>query len=464
MKCCLASKLEHTKEDRRVANTASLNGKKNAVFERKDIGRSDNFTTSMAFFILAVSCCSSVRGEMLFVEQRVGDSLRLPCDVIPPLGDAVAVILWYRDKTPTAIYTYDARNESLGFQQHTPRGPDLASRASFYHKPPAALTITGALPEDSGIYQCRVDFTQAPSRTTKIQAVVVTEIKDIEVVRASPPVGSTSPSLMDRTVEASLHQPLRLICRTAGGPPSSVDLVDFPEAFTSGEPHPLSCRVYGSRPRPRLEWSLTKPDSPAMKLSTQDLNDPNFWSPVDGGGTSSRVTSSTAVQTLQLSSSPSHSTKIDRTLLRKQSYSSGQLKVVLGKEDHGGKLSCVAWNNFFPNYKVNATKTIHVNYAPEVELELGVKIDPSQVREGTDLYFTCKVDSRPPADQLSWTHKNRTLKNDPVLGVLMSGEHLVLQSVTRDWSGTFSCTAANSVASVVSNTINISILCELLKQ
>ncbi|XP_018007520.2 uncharacterized protein LOC108665293 [Hyalella azteca] len=244
-------------------------------------------------------------------------------------------------------------------------------------------------------------------------------------------------------------------------PPSSVDLVDFPEAFTSGEPHPLSCRVYGSRPRPKLEWSLTKPDSPAMKLSTQDLNDPNFWSPLDGGGTSSRVTSSTAVQTLQLSSSPSHSTKIDRTLLRKQSYSSGQLKVVLGKEDHGGKLSCVAWNNFFPNYKVNATKTIHVNYAPEVELELGVKIDPSQVREGTDLYFTCKVDSRPPADQLSWTHKNRTLKNDSVLGVLMSGEHLVLQSVTRDWSGTFSCTAANSVASVVSNTINISILCEL---
>ncbi|XP_018008247.2 uncharacterized protein LOC108665949 [Hyalella azteca] len=241
-------------------------------------------------------------------------------------------------------------------------------------------------------------------------------------------------------------------------PPSSVDLVDFPEAFTSGEPHPLSCRVYGSRPRPRLEWSLTKPDSPAMKLSTQDLNDPNFWSPLDGGGTSSRVASSTAVQTLQLSSTPSHSTKIDRTLLRKQSYSSGQLKVVLGKEDHGGKLSCVAWNNFFPNYKVNATKTIHVNYAPEVELELGVKIDPSQVREGTDLYFTCKVDSRPPADQLSWTHKNRTLKNDPVLGVLMSGEHLVLQSVTRDWSGTFSCTAANSVASVVSNTINISIL------
>ena len=65
---------------------------------------------------------------------------------------------------------YDVRNESLGFQQHTPRGPDLASRASFYAKPPAALTITGALPEDTGIYQCRVDFAQAPSRTTKIQA------------------------------------------------------------------------------------------------------------------------------------------------------------------------------------------------------------------------------------------------------------------------------------------------------
>ena len=66
-------------------------------------------------------------------------------------------------------YRYDARIDSLGFQKHTPRGPELGSRASFYPLPPAALTISSATLEDAGLYQCRVDFAQAPSKTTKTQ-------------------------------------------------------------------------------------------------------------------------------------------------------------------------------------------------------------------------------------------------------------------------------------------------------
>ena len=53
------------------------------------------------------------------------------------------------------------------------------------------------------------------------------------------------------------------------GPPTSVELVDFPEAFVSGEPKPLSCRVTGSRPYPSLEWFLTKPGEPDLLLETQ---------------------------------------------------------------------------------------------------------------------------------------------------------------------------------------------------
>ena len=42
--------------------------------------------------------------------------------------------------------------------------------------------------------------------------------------------------------------------------------------------------------------------------------------------------------------------------------------------------------------------------APKVRLELVHHLDPSKIKEGTDLYFTCHVDARPPADVLVWTH------------------------------------------------------------
>lgn len=39
------------------------------------------------------------------VEVVVGGDLELPCDVIPPIDDRMAVILWYRDNHPDAMYT-----------------------------------------------------------------------------------------------------------------------------------------------------------------------------------------------------------------------------------------------------------------------------------------------------------------------------------------------------------------------
>ena len=63
-------------------------------------------------------------------------------------------------------YRYDARNRSLAYRQHTRRDPSLHSRATFKPKAPAHLTIYHVRTEDSGLYQCRVDFVVAPSKTT----------------------------------------------------------------------------------------------------------------------------------------------------------------------------------------------------------------------------------------------------------------------------------------------------------
>lgn len=49
--------------------------------------------------------------------------------------------------------------------------------------------------------------------------MVVTEVAGVEVVRASPPVGGASlrSVIVERTVAATLHGPLRLLCRASGG-------------------------------------------------------------------------------------------------------------------------------------------------------------------------------------------------------------------------------------------------------
>jgi hypothetical protein len=43
--------------------------------------------------------------QFLEVEGVVGESVSLPCRIAPPQGDRVAVILWYRDHHPDALYT-----------------------------------------------------------------------------------------------------------------------------------------------------------------------------------------------------------------------------------------------------------------------------------------------------------------------------------------------------------------------
>jgi len=57
--------------------------------------------------------------------------------------------------------------------------------------------------------------------------------------------------------------------------------------------------------------------------------------------------------------------------------------------------------------------------------------------------------------------QNKTIENNPHEDVLLSGEHLVLQSVTRGWSGEFQCRATNSVGFAASNTIEVDVHCEL---
>nr|XP_053626477.1 uncharacterized protein LOC128684340 [Cherax quadricarinatus] len=123
--------------------------------------------TNHCFPLLLISALT-IRASSVVeqVEGVVSGDLVLPCEVLPPVGDRVAVILWYRDNHPDAMYTYDARNTSLGYRQHTPRDQSMAKRTRFHPQPPARMVIQDATLHDAGRYECRVDFVRAPSKTT----------------------------------------------------------------------------------------------------------------------------------------------------------------------------------------------------------------------------------------------------------------------------------------------------------
>ena len=44
--------------------------------------------------------------------------------------------------------------------------------------------------------------------------------------------------------------------------------------------------------------------------------------------------------------------------------------------------------------------------------------------------------------------------------VVVSNDHLILQKISREWSGNYSCSATNSVGEGVSNYIHITVKCE----
>ncbi|PNF35868.1 hypothetical protein B7P43_G09425 [Cryptotermes secundus] len=147
--------------------------------------------------------------------------------------------------------------------------------------------------------------------------------------------------------------------------------------------------------------------------------------------------------------------------------------------------------------------TVERGNSPVVALELGSNLNGSSIREGMDVYFECNILANPWVYKVIWRHNctcaiqnlslaalvcfkvesKETRKNQPFskirtlneewynncmsigqpmhnnasTGVILSNQTLVLQSVSRNSSGLYTCLASNSEGDTESNPFNLDV-------
>ncbi|ETN61066.1 hypothetical protein AND_007292 [Anopheles darlingi] len=90
-------------------------------------------------------------------------------------------------------------------------------------------------------------------------------------------------------------------------------------------------------------------------------------------------------------------------------------------------------------------------HPPIVSLRLGSTLSADDIKEGDDVYFECHVQANPPWRKLHWLHDGLMITHNATARVIRSNQSLVLQKVTRNTSGNYSCSAINAEGETVSN-------------
>jgi len=109
-----------------------------------------------------------------------GFKARIPCDIDPPIKDeTVIMVFWYKDeKDGDPIYSVDARGRQIA-QAKLWSDPYVFGERAVMRTDvkPAKLEIDPLESTDGGVYRCRVDFRNSPTKNQKINLTVVGEFR-----------------------------------------------------------------------------------------------------------------------------------------------------------------------------------------------------------------------------------------------------------------------------------------------
>ncbi|XP_069700710.1 neural cell adhesion molecule 2-like [Periplaneta americana] len=361
---------------------------------------------------------------------------------------------------------FDVRGKPLSQARHWSAPEVFGSRAYFRTvSEPAQLVVEDIRRHDEGVYRCRVDFRNTPTRSFRYNLTVIV-----------PP---EHPKVID-------HWGRQL--NTTVGP------------HNEGDDVILTCRVIGGKPEPAVRWlvngilvdeeyehntgdvienRLTWPS-----IGRQDLNSVFSCQAINTVLTEPREVSlvldihlrplTARILTKQLplvadrryevscesagSRPPAVITwyKGKRQLRRvkedtRENVTVSDLSFVPTTEDDGKSITCRAENPNITGAFLEASWKIDVVFPPIVSLMLGSTLNPDDIKEGDDVYFECHVKANPPWRRLSWLHNGVLLSHNQSARIIRSNQSLVLQKVTRQSAGNYVCVATNPEGETVSN-------------
>ncbi|EDW24155.1 GL23537 [Drosophila persimilis] len=409
------------------------------------------------------------------VQGVLGRQAMLPCDISPlERDDAVYMVLWFREGDGEPIYNFDVRGRQFGQARLWSSPLAFGTRAHFSSTThPAQLKIDNIRIEDEGVYRCRVDFRNSPTRNLKINLTVIV-----------PP---------DRPIIYGQNRHEKA---------SNV------ESFNEGNDIVLSCEVSGGRPRPNVTWYLDntaidesfeqRPDGKTINhlsypnVGRQHLNsrlvcvasntnltppnnkvvilDVNLKPMAVHILTKDRFVSADRTYDIECKSSGSKPPalitwwkgskqlkKLTKNFNEPDNQSLSILTFTPGREDDGKYLTCRAENQFIDGSAIEDKWRLIVHFQPTTTLKIGSSLNPDDIKEGDDAYFECVVQSNPKPYKMSWFHNGKELQHNISAGVILSDQSLVLQSVSRASAGDYTCLAVNSEGKGPSNPVTLRI-------
>ncbi|KAL0869428.1 hypothetical protein ABMA27_007663 [Loxostege sticticalis] len=411
-----------------------------------------------------------IDSHVIQVWSAPGGMTRLPCDLAAPVSD-VAMMLWFKDGDKMPIYTVDFRN---GPPVHWAVAGEFGTRTHFVlneSDPSSAhLSVEKVAHQDEGVYRCRIDYVDSPTRNYRVNLTVIV-----------PP---ESPRIYDsegREILGPIAGPFRegqdllLSCQAAGGkPPPDVSWWNGNDrlAITKGGSvcqlllQSLSRETSGTRLHCKVEPPLLQPI--VREVTLKLFLKPQFVRVSGKGAVRAGHDRSFVCTTRGSKPAPNidwfiNSQLVDSTLTQMDvdgEVTKSELTWHVRREDSGRQLVCRVSNPWFPAYTLEDSVMLDVMYAPVAQLSLIDPKDPRMLREDENAELLCSADASPPATNFTFYKGTEVhlIRDDPIGGIAVEGSKLILRGLRRHHSAIYRCRARNSEGSALSEPLTLNVL------
>ncbi|XP_045517545.1 nephrin-like [Pieris brassicae] len=405
------------------------------------------------------------------VEAVVGRTGSLPCDIEPDSHeDRVYMVLWFRHAGGKPLYSFDVRGRSFNKALHWSDPLAFGKRAYFVTMSrPSSLTVEAVQLDDEGIYRCRVDFKNSPTRNFQIRLNVIVPPHQLLLYDEA---GRDVAGVVGPLEESGNFT---LLCELRGGRPqptlswliNNTPVDDHIILKNDGKVIISKISVSGAErswlnSTVRCQATNTALLSPHERTARVEMNlRPTSVSIAGKPGQLSADSEVTLVCITHGSRPPAQVTwyRENRKYTRgkhseymNDTSTVSKLSMLPQPEDDGTTIRCRADNPILRVALEDSFK-MSVVYRPVVTMSLGSTLNPNDIKEGDDVYFECNIKSNPKEHRISWYHNDEPVSQNMSSGVFISTKSLVLQRVTRQDVGLYLCRAANQIGETTSQSV-----------